>query len=466
MKIRTQNILATFPLFAGLAALIGALMYYVQYRELVWGLEEESTSIAVALAEFIEKERIPGLLAGEPAEQQQWTSEALRVLRWGRARAIAVLDVDGRTVQDVRPDPSENGIPVHEWTVPPSVETALRAGGYAPSPMMTGVLGERFMQGFAPLLAEDGEWAGSIAVEITADHVPAHLALVLREGKWVLAVSVLLGLFLAVGISNLLSQRIHALTLAAQKLERSSVVEQPAPGRVQEINDLGNTFSTMGSVLNDVVAKTRRSVVEAEQFRTDSDLARAFAESLMPSVDVRTEALRGEAGLVSALPGAHGFGVWPCVGGAHVAMVFELAHEDNVSAAVKTSAASALLRNRLAQQEPVTVLKEWCTWCQVRRMSAITWDGVSDQTVTRLEWDGSSRNLHVDAGCRAKDYYWMLHTLSPASEQRVSAYLAAFRRPSPDGLLKEIRAVLDQDTPGALIVLMRTKTHSSTIVSP
>jgi HAMP domain-containing protein len=467
MKIRTQNMMAMVPLFAGLAVLIGALMYYVQYRELVWGLEEESTSLAVAMAEYIEPDRLEDLLDGNTDARTRFAEEAGKVLGWGRARTLAVLGADGEVAQVVQSDKQEGMEAEPVWAVSAGIESRLKEGVYTATPMLTGPYGEHTMQGFAPLFSENGEWVATLAVEISADHVAAHLAGVLREGQWVVVLSVGLGLALAIGLSGIITKRIHALNHAAEKLEQGHALTQPPAGRVQEINDLGNTFNTMGSVLNEVVAKTRRSVVEAEQFRTDEDLAHAFAETFMPDIAVQTDVWRGEAGLLSAQPGAHGFGVWPCADGAtHLAVVFELDQDGGLAAAVNASAAASLLRDRLAREDnPVRVLENWCVAHRVTRLSAVLPDTENPRDEQRFTWDASARKLRKESQPQSAAAYVLLHTLTPESAQRVEAYLSAFSRSSIAGLLNELRAVLDQNKPGALIVLMRTDDATSAIVS-
>ncbi|HET7321097.1 MAG TPA: HAMP domain-containing protein, partial [Longimicrobiaceae bacterium] len=79
-------------------------------------------------------------------------------------------------------------------------------------------------------------------------------------------------------ISWLLSRNVRALSKAALEVAGGDYDREIQIGTIQELSDLSNTFNTMSSVLKDLMERTRRTLIEGEQYQTPLDLARTYRQ--------------------------------------------------------------------------------------------------------------------------------------------------------------------------------------------
>src|SRR5690242_6009637 len=100
MKIRSQNLLTSVPLFLFLAVTSSAMMYNAERREIKWGLQEEASSLAVAAAELIDGDRFRTEISR--GTKSPYYNELLhvfdRLMKYDEAKRIFALTPDGRRV--------------------------------------------------------------------------------------------------------------------------------------------------------------------------------------------------------------------------------------------------------------------------------------------------------------------------------------------------------------------------------
>lgn len=441
MKIRTQNLLAIVPLFLGLAVLIGALFYVVQYRELLWGLDEEATSIAVATARHLESES--WLEDETDVDWEDLMAESMKVLEWERARRIAILSPDLRVLFDSAEDEGD----ARPIGLSPTLHSRLSDRGFVGSSIRQDERG-RYMMGFGSIRDEE-DIIAIVMVETDAEALTAHENRMRRDILFIVIGTVLIGFVLALTISRIISRRIVSLTRAASAVAAGRYDQPHEVGGVQEINDLSSTFNTMSSILSEVVSKTRRAVVEAEQFRTDDDLARAFTETFMPSEQRRVHGVDLSAMHVTSRSGGHFFGVWE-KGDAVMAVVGEVSAGAGLSAPLTASACASMLQEHWKQKDLKAACAEWSRLFDLRAASVLSWPAGAAQ-LTHGVWDTKKQSfVYQTTPWPAAPV--VVHTVSERVAHRIKLYVETFGHLAPAELTQEIALTLDKEQQGAVIL--------------
>lgn len=442
MRIRTQNCWAIVPLFLGLGLLIGALMFTVQYRELRWGLNEEATSIAVAAARHLDTDAPRQAI--EPDHWIRAMQQATAVMEWGRANRLALISSAGQeTWFDSAPD-SDATRPI---SLPAPLAQRADERGYAASRIQQDGSG-RYIHAYSPVRDADGTVA-YLVVEISANAVAGFFQRIKQEIGILVIVTVAIGLLLALLLSRMISRRIIRLSHAAQRVEDGHYDERYVTTGIQEISDLGNTFNTMSSVLSEVLNKSRRAVIEAEQFRTEDDLARAFSETFMADTGQTVSGtLELVAGQVSTHSETHFHGIWQEEG--HVlAVVGELETADGLEAPLQASAAAHALRDYWLACEPEEALRRWAVPLPLRQAHVIY--GHVNELHT-AEWNANERTFaHTSLTIPGRPL--LFHTLPDAQSKRLTVYVDVHRGIATRDLLHECRKALDEDVIGAFLII-------------
>jgi HAMP domain-containing protein len=312
MSIRTQNLVSILPVFLFLAVVSAGLMLKTVREEYLWGLREEASSLAVATAEFI-----PGACFRELVERGSGAPYYLRlapaldrILKQKQAQRIFGLTPDGRHLLFSRggppgdatghllPTPAElaaidRGEPlgtsvktdrrgrivmtayarVHDWQRTGSEPLAPECA-YALRPSDNGVDGARGAP--SPV--------GLLGVETDARGMESLTRELLARGGWIIGAVLILGAAATLSVSAVVSREVRNLTDGAALVKRGSLDHSIEAGCIQEVWDLCNTFNTMSDVLKDVLAKTKRSLLEGELFRSEADLAETYTRLFWPKL--------------------------------------------------------------------------------------------------------------------------------------------------------------------------------------
>lgn len=287
MKIRTQNLLTIVPIFIVLAAITGALSYTTQKQELLWGMRECVSSIATTTAEFIDGDAYP-----------EWRDKGIRtrpglefdvavnrIMKWNQADRLYGLTADGRMLTFTTGDTA-----ALLWHIPVFKEIQKTITGDTLNEIyISGIIRadsvRHVMAAFAPVKNNSGEITGYLAAEIDAAGYLAQLEDVTRETYLIAAGIILIGLITAGTLSRYLTRRITQLTHASRVVGAGQYEYEVNIRSPRELKDLSNTFNTMSSVMKDVLHKTKRSLLEEEHFKKESDLAMTCEESTPRSVE-------------------------------------------------------------------------------------------------------------------------------------------------------------------------------------
>lgn len=344
MRIRTQTVLVITPIFAALGLAIGLLVYATERSEIARGLKDEASSFGVAIAEFIDGDRL-----AKDARNGERFSQADRVtsvLRYGQLKRVRLYAV-------------QNGQPILVWAAgakafnpPPRLHLAELT---APGPLDLDS-GESIVRALEPISGSRGEVAGLVEVVVDAARLKARSTQCLWLGAQIAVALSAVGLLLSVGIASFLTRRLNKLERAARLVTSGDYGQKIDFSSIRELHDLGDTFTTMSSIVQDVLAKARKQLVEAEQFRNPADLA-ATSRDLNQS-SVRREIFDHE--LLLRTPGKAPSGDFAGVFEGEDSTCFILGrvrNPDPLEATVRANAALFFIQQLLEKDSPTAALE-------------------------------------------------------------------------------------------------------------
>jgi HAMP domain-containing protein len=480
MKIRTQNLLTIVPLFLFLATVSCILLYNAERRELLWGLQEEASSLVTAAAEFIDANEFQNFVTqGTRSPYYAQLRVPLdRILKYDQAKRIFALTPDGSKVafdlhapynatateasdelgnniaefRDKEPAPLPNPL-----TAYPQLEKTLQKGtdfvSQIESAAQKPLPKPAHLTAFAPIRDRSGRVAGILGVETDATSFTLALSQVANRIVYIVGIVFLLGVLAALYISRLVTREVRDLQEAAMEVKEGNLERQIQSGSIQEVADLGNTFNTMSDVLKDTLLKTRRSLAEGEQFRTDDDLAQAYIELFWLPLQMTLGNVRVVAQQIGKLPVGNFYGAFEARG-QNYALVGQVKETEALDTAITASAAFSLIRQELQKREPESVFETVKTLFDFERVECYCWDPAA-ATVEKGSLSGSGallrETLPLPPGKTVA-----VHTFSEATRSLVERYLGFFEESlSPEALLSDLVALLPAEEQGSLLLLQK-----------
>lgn len=439
MKIRTRTLLGIVPLFAGLGLVIGSLVFYLERRETAWGLTEEGRSLAVTLAAFLQEEDLPALarLAAEKPDGGEGSGPLGKVLRWRRAVRMMVFQrPEGTVLLDL--GARDRGA-VEPWTA--ADLRALERGEVTARRVERDNQGGRVLVTLAPIRDRSGRMTAVVCVQTDANALVAQAGHGLRQAGSGLGIGLLLGLACALLISHVLEERVQILAAsmarATHEPDAAMVVQH---GIISEINDLGNTFSTMISVMHGVIGKTRRHLLDLEMYRTESNLAEAFEENYWtPKAQVRGEMTfivrRVEGGRRGAFidlieTDTHLYGV-----------AGRSAEPGELAAVRKASATQEFLRQQSARRDLESGLEMTALLFDVAALQLLDWNGDAG-TLTVHTYRREEEAFRAEAVAIQPGEYRVFHDLGEEMDRRFAIYIRRFRPGSAMALMDELLQIV------------------------
>ncbi len=454
MRIRTQNFLGILPIFLGLAAAIGFLIYTLVQRETTWGLEREAGAIALTAGEFLEPAVLEAYAAGDLTDE---ANAALmrplhRILDRERVRRIAVFRPDSRDLLlDIGPEAQPESDRVEPFRTPlrQALQTDPSTARYLER---TG--GPLVMQGVAAVPDGDGAIRAAVAVEVDASDAAAVLDRVRRHILIGAGVTVLLGLLCVALVTAPVRQRLLDLTWVARRAGEGNY--QPyrdrRAGAIREVSDLANTFNTLISILQGVLRRTRRNLLSVEQFRTREDLVRTHEELVWRPLREEEGPHRGLARPLGRVPAGALYDLFRA-GDRLVGLLGRVDQADPLEAAVTAEAAVDFARHRLQERDPSAALDEIARLFHLAEATVTVWkDGREALDVYR--WNPRSRVVELDHRGMEPGRLAPLHDLGGELGHRLSLYLETFASAAPAEGADELEHLLLHHDPQLAGVLL------------
>jgi HAMP domain-containing protein len=135
---------------------------------------------------------------------------------------------------------------------------------------------DEHLRAYAPVFDSEQNCVAIVEVVIPANIYSATLDRIFIQSLWSSAALLLVGTLLALVISRIINSKISKLMAAAKSLTAGDYKNVSEAGAIREINDLGNTFNTMNSILNDNHARLKVVQSGNDIVEKESDLAVAY----------------------------------------------------------------------------------------------------------------------------------------------------------------------------------------------
>ena len=261
----------------------------------------------------------------------------------------------------------------------------------------------------------------------------------------------LFGLGVSLALALFLSREIRALAASIRHIG-TPVFGAAHRTVIQEVDELGNTFSVLHNVLDDVRARTRRTLVDAEMFRTEADLARVFAAESSTAWQLTLGAVELHA-VGTGWNAASGFvraAGTPAGGG--VAIFGRVAETDPLAAALQASAAGTYLL-RAAETQPLAgLLPAAAERFALQELQAVSW--TADYHCVVWVYDPALRTATPGPAARlTADRALLCSLLGPTNRGRADLIGRRFAARAPAELAAVLAGMLDPAEPGLILIL-------------
>jgi len=451
MKIRSQIVAALVPLFVGLSLLTGGVTYYLQTKELEWGLYEEASSIAVVAARFMDGKTVRQISAGDPSalsSEKNISSLFGKIVSAGRAQQLTIFAApDWKQILDVT---NSNSLS-RTLQVDPDVTAQLADRPFVTGPIRKDKDGSSHLTTYAPIRDTNGGMTGIVAVETAADFLQLY------QGKFIyfllisITSSALLGLVLAVIISTLITRKLSTITKAVSSVEEGFYDHEPATGIIDELNDLENTFDTMRSVLKEAVSKIWRIIIEAERFRTREELICAFKDEFQAPAHKTIHGIEISGTLFGCKTRGGFFGIQKAQECGH-AIVGRVEGADYMRQAETVSAVLAFTEQIKKSDDIPSTLNNVSDLFDFISCKFVSWKP-SSREATLWSLDVASRQWRQDRLMLDAETTLILHTMDSRMDQRIQTYAREFKSVAQETLMKEVCMLVDEKADGAMLLM-------------
>jgi len=459
LRIGTQNTLFIVPLFLFLAVVLGGVLYFGESRQRLWGQEQEASGYAISIAEFAQDRAIDAHLdIDDPVKDPGLARSLDHILADNRLKAVYAINPRTRTLLWSYPAGSVTALPSD---IPTDLAGALLGDGVWTSDVERTGPKTATMEACSSIVGKDGKLIGAIGVVDDATGYVRASQQTFTSVAIAASIIIVVGLIITLLVSWLISREVRDLSRTAALISSGNLDVQASPGHIQEIGDLGNTFNTMSDVLKDVLSRTKRSLIEGEQFRTHAELAASYAGMFRPPISEDVGGMR-----VAVTAAGQDFGLfWTAfeTAGTICIALGHLRGDDDVDTVITASAATRYLKHRLTREEAGATIGEIVDLFKPDFFECycLTGDAVDHWTLVPIDDARKTGEGHqtlnalrpavqsYPAGSRT---LWTIHRFSPNADALVEQYVRVFGHHGPDDLVHDIVAALPTGTEGALLV--------------
>ena len=291
-----------------------------------------------------------------------------------------------------------------------------------------------------------------LTVDVDAGDVRALRREILIESLLLAGGILACGILVSWLLGGVVTTAIRNLGVATRVVASGRYRWEAKGGRLREVNDLNNTFDTMTTLLAEILSKTKRAVIEGEQFRKPVHLAETFSRRLWRAEEVSVGNTAVSMIRLGRRPEGDFLAVRRDEGSVRVVMggVSDFDCEE-LEAVARASAACALVREELAGDPwkhgfslagEVFPFRFWC--------SLLLRADSTEVEVWSCRAGGRPRR---EALRIQPDRPWALHGLGGEADDRFDLYLKVLRGLEPGRLLKELAVVLGESVEGGVLIV-------------
>lgn len=471
MKIRTQSVLAIVPVFIGVAAISGFLTYTSEQQENYWALHEESTALTISIAAFIDVDSYQETLQTASAQSQNvryindLEKHLRQILQWKQAKYVLVRSLDGQRLLNHFSigHPITAHRPLSETAMETLQEQEVWISDIMPLNSETS-----FVE--ACTLLNQGDRAASVGVlcvGVSADVFLAQMAQSQRKVILSSSVIVIIGVILALTISELITKQIRQLRRAAETVASGDYQQTfKIGGIIQELQDLSNTFNTMSSVMEETLSRAKRSLVENERFRTVQALSKTYQDTINQQINQQLGSLHITGKLFNdgqitsdfldycATIDGHYF-----ILGCLTASQTHTESQPHLDLLVTASATTTLLKQLLVSYPCEKAIAQAAEMFPMQTLHCMFVPRASPHASAVQYWHYSStspmtqRILDLTPG-----HPTIFHTLSPLSdqaEQRITSFAERFSYLSANSIVEDISIICETVMAGGILLVVK-----------
>jgi len=433
---------------------MSVLLYLGEHREQLQGQQWEASGYAISIAEFVRERAVDRNLAIDNPKDDPGLGRCLdKILADGRVKTVFAVNPQTHELLWSYPEGSLTAPPPD---IPANLSSILIEDGVWISDVNRTGRRTANMEAYSSIIDKGGKMVAALGVVDDATAYVTESNKIVTEVAIAAIVIIVVGLIITIMVSFLISREVRSLSQTAALISGGNLDVQASPGHIQEIGDLGNTFNTMSDVLKDVLSRTKRSLIEGEQFRTHAELAASYAGMFRPSISEDVGGMR-----VAITAAGQDFGLFWTAFETDGTVCIALGHlkgDDDVDTVIAASAATRYLKHRLSRQEAGATIGEIVDLFKPDFFECycITAGTVDHWTLAPVD-DGTPSTSNAlrpavqsyPAGSRT---LWTIHRFSPNSDALVEQYVRVFGHHGPDDLVHDIVAALPTGTEGALLV--------------
>ncbi len=450
MTIRLQNLLVIPPIFLILGLAVGFLADRAGRVEILWGLQEESTAVAVTVAEMTGADAVNRLTAGDTAVARRIGDNLNEVARSGQVESIIVYSrIKGASVLDWHRDSAAAALDDGLWK---DRVKALRTHAVIGAPGAWGPYPEA-MVAAAPIYDAGGgaEPRGAVAVVIDASRLASVTHDLRRDFLLLVLLATGIGISAALFLSMRIGHQVRELGRYGATVASGEYRVQVEVSGVKEVQDLSNTLGTMASILSDVLSRGRRTLLLGDPFQLGQGLPTAYREARLVDGPLPRGWSVGVSEIGKISPG--GFHGWVETSDQAVFWVGEVADGDGLDLAVAAATVNRAMGQGLRHEKPEDAPASLAKMFSLSSFQ-VAW---FDRT---LPGPPDTRVLAGTGTPLDKGGYQVLHSFHAEQMEALSGSLSLFKDLSAEQAAREIPLSFPQRYSGE-ILLIRTVAPTS-----
>lgn len=450
MTIRLQNLLIIPPIFLMLGLAVGFLADRAAREEILWGLQEESTAVAVTVAEMTGGDMVDRLTAGDSVAAHRLADDLDEVARHGQVESVMIYSrlKDGTVMawhRDSTAVALEDGLWKKDVKQLRSQAVIGEPGAWGPYP--------EALVAAAPVYPSAGgaEPRGAVAVVIDASRLVSVTHDLRRDFIILVLLVTGIGIAAALFLSMSIGRQVRELGRLGATVASGEYRVQVQVSGVKEVQDLSNTLGTMASILSDVLSRGRRALLVGDPFQLGQGMPSAYREARIVDAPLPAGMEVGVSVIGKVSPGCfHG---WTETAAHAVFWVGQVATGDTLDLVVAAATANRAMAQGLRKDAPDAVAAEVAELFELTSMQ-VAW-------FERPPRDGSEVRVVAGSGTPLrKGGYHVLHSFRSEEMDALSGSLSLFKDLSVEQAAREIPLSFPQSFSGVILLIRPSRPPS------
>ena len=268
MKLKYNNFLIIVPVFLILGIVLSIFNYTLEKNEIMWGLDSELESITKATAIFVRDNK----------DNTNIEKSLKKIIEYNRAKAITLIKLD-KVIIDVKANEFDKEIKPYD-VKKLSINELVKSDIYIYHDLS-----------LIDAYIKIDNLNSSIVVTIEVSSVVEKLEEEYIEAIITTLIITLIGFLVSIILSIIVTYKIAEVSMMAQALSSGKYDTEFNFGKVKEFSDLGATLDIMKSILQEVLFKTRNSIMQEELFSKDNLLVDFYNNSNNKSSYLESEGI-------------------------------------------------------------------------------------------------------------------------------------------------------------------------------